>query len=195
MFMRRSFILAALLAVSLPSWAASKTYTLDPNHTNVLASWSHFGFSTPSINFGQVDGTLVYDQEHPNQSSVHARLPIAGIDGLAQDFASHLQGKDWFNAEKYPDAHFHSTQVKQLGPGHLQITGTLTIKDIAKPVVLDVTLNKTDVHPMTKKAAIGFNATTTIKRSDFGLGAYVPAVSDEVQLRITTEAQDANEGK
>lgn len=188
--MRRCLLLAGLLALSTSAWAQSTTYKLDPNHTNVLASWNHLGFSTPSLNFGQADGTLVYDAKDVTRSSVHVRLPIAGIDAMAADFLDHLSAENWFDAAKYPNAHFVSTGVEDLGNGRLRVTGDLTIKDITKPVVLEVQLNGMGIHPMSKKQAIGFNATTTIKRSEFGLSGALPAVSDEVQVRITTEAQE-----
>ncbi len=90
---------------------------------------------------------------------------------------------------QFPTARFESTVVETAdGEGHYRVTGTLTIKDQSKPVTLDVQLNASGEHPMRKVPAIGFNATATIKRSDFGVGAYAPAVSDEVELRITTEA-------
>ncbi len=78
--------------------------------------------------------------------------------------------------------------MEAAGEGKLKVTGNLTIKDITKPVVLDVTLNKSGEHAMAKRAAIGFDATTTLSRTEFGVGKYAPAVSDEVKLRITTEA-------
>src|SRR5690606_30889915 len=78
-------------------------------------------------------------------------------------------------------------KVEAAGEGRLKVTGDLTIKDITRPVVLDVTLNKVGQHPMLKVPAIGFDATATIRRSDFGVGAYAPHVGDEVTLRITTE--------
>ena len=77
--------------------------------------------------------------------------------------------------------------MEAAGTNKLTVTGDLTIKDVTKPVTLDVTLNGAGEHPMLKKQAIGFSATATIKRSDFGVGAYAPNVGDEVQLRITTE--------
>lgn len=188
--MRRCLMLAGLLALSTSAWAQSTTYKLDPNHTNVLASWNHLGFSTPSLNFGQVDGTLVYDPEDVTKSRVEVRLPISGIDAMAANFLDHLSSEKWFDVAKYPDAHFASTRVEDLGNGHLRVTGDLTIKDITKPVVLEVHLNAKGVHPMSKKQAIGFNAATVIKRSEFGLSGALPAVSDEVHIKITTEAQE-----
>ena len=186
--MRKTLIAAALFAFAGAAFAAPVTYKLDPGHTNVLASWNHFGYSNPSINFGQVDGTLVYDADQVSASSVQVTLPLTGLSALADQFYDHLTSDKWFDAAKYPAATFKSTRVEAAGEGKLKVTGDLTIKGITKPVVLDVTLNKTGQHPMMKVPAVGFDATATLKRSDFGLGYAVPAVSDEVSLRITVEA-------
>ncbi|WP_454261852.1 YceI family protein [Pseudoxanthomonas mexicana] len=186
--MRKTLIAAALFAFAGSAFAAPVTYKLDPGHTNVLASWNHFGYSNPSINFGQVDGTLVYDAEQVSASSVQVTLPLTGLSALADQFYDHLTSDKWFDAAKYPAATFKSTRVEAAGEGKLKVTGDLTIKGITKPVVLDVTLNKAGEHPMKKVPAIGFDATATVKRSDFGVGAYAPMVSDEVALKITTEA-------
>jgi len=179
-------LVAALAAA--PAVAAPVTYQLDPTHTNVLAQWSHFGFSNPFANFGDVQGTLVYDAANVAASRVEVTLPLSGLTGFSGKFDEHLRSADFFDAAKYPTATFRSTRVEAAGEGKLKVTGDLTIKDITRPVVLDVTLNKSGEHPMLKVPAIGFDATATIRRSDFGVGAYVPHVGDEVVLRITTEA-------
>jgi polyisoprenoid-binding protein YceI len=114
-------------------------------------------------------------------------LPLSGLNAFTAKFDEHLRSADFFDAIKFPSASFRSTKVEDLGDGKLKVSGDLTIKDITKPVVLDVTLNKIGEN-MQKQAAIGFDASTTIKRSDFGVGLYAPAVSDEVRIRITTEA-------
>ncbi|MFT3667121.1 MAG: YceI family protein [Pseudoxanthomonas sp.] len=189
--MRKTLLIAALFAFAGSAFAAPVTYTLDPGHTNVLASWNHFGYSNPSINFGQVDGTLVYDADKVSASSVQVTLPLTGLSALADQFYDHLTSDKWFDAAKYPTATFKSTKVEAAGEGKLKVTGDLTIKGVTKPVVLDVTLNKAGEHPMKKVPAIGFDATATVKRSDFGVGAYAPMVSDEVVLKITTEATAA----
>ena len=186
--MRKTLIALALTAFAGAAFAAPVSYRIDPGHTNVLASWSHFGFSHPSINFGQADGTIVYDADDVSASSVEVKLPLNGMSALADEFYEHLTGDGWFDAAKYPDATFKSTRVEAAGEGKLKVTGDLTVKGVTKPVVLEVTLNQAGEHPMTKAQSIGFDATGTVKRSDFGLGKYVPNVSDEVQLRITTEA-------
>jgi polyisoprenoid-binding protein YceI len=186
--MRKTLLAAALLAFAGSVFAAPVTYKIDPNHTDVLAQWSHFGFSNPSAHFGKADGTIVYDSENVSASSVQVTLPLSGLNSFVADFDAHLRSGDFFDAEKFPAATFKSTKVESAGKGKLKVTGNLTIKDITKPVVLDVTLNKAGEQPMAKRAAIGFDATATVSRTAFGVGKYVPNVSDEVKLRITTEA-------
>lgn len=185
---RRAALAAALSLFAASAFAAPVTYKLDPNHTNVLASWSHFGFSNPFANFGQVDGTLVYDAEDVSKSSVEVKLPLAGLNSFTADFDEHLRSADFFDAAKYPEITFKSTKVESAGKGKLKVTGDLTVKGVTKPAVLDVTLNKAGVQPLAKREAVGFDATTTLKRSEFGVDKYVPNVSDEVKLQITTEA-------
>lgn len=189
--MRKILLAAALATFAGASFAAPVTYNLDPTHTNVLAQWSHFGFSHPFANFGDVEGTLVYDAENVAASSVEVTLPLSGLEAFSSKFNDHLRSADFFDAAKYPTAKFKSTKVEDAGEGKLKVTGDLTIKDKTHPVVLDVTLNKAADHPMLKAPAIGFDATTTILRSDFGVGAYAPNVGDEVTLRITTEGTAA----
>ena len=167
--------------------AVSGTYQLDPSHTDVLAQWTHFGFSQPSAHFAISEGTLVYDAADVSKSSVQVTLPVTAIDTFVDKLDEHLKSGDFFDVAAFPTATFKSTRVAAAGPNKLTVTGELTLKGITRPVTLDVTLNGAGEHPMLKKQAIGFSATGTIKRSDFGVGAYAPNVSDEVQLRITTE--------
>ncbi|MET0937535.1 MAG: YceI family protein [Luteibacter sp.] len=191
----RYVALAGLLATAGTAVAAPVTYKLDPGHTMVLFSWNHFGFSNPTANLGQVDGTLVYDEAAPTKSTVEATLPLAGLDTFVPKLDEHLKSADFLDAAKYPTVTFKSTKVVEAGKGKLKVTGDLTAHGVTKPVTLDVTLNKVGPHPMMKVQTVGFDATATIKRSDFGVGAYVPNVSDEIKIRITTEAHDASAEK
>lgn len=180
-------VLAGLLGAAVSVQAAPVTYKLDPNHTMVLFSWNHFGYSNPTADFGLGDGTVVFDEQHPAQSSVEVTLPLANLDTHVPALDKHLKEADFFDADKYPTVTFKSTKVQPLGGHKFKVTGDLTVHGVTKPVVLDATLNKVGPHPMMKVQAIGFDATTTVKRSDFGVGAYVPNVSDEITIRITTE--------
>ena len=188
----RYVALAGLLATAGTAAAAPVTYKLDPGHTMVLFTWSHFGFSNPTANLGQVDGTLVYDEAAPTKSTVEATLPLTGLDTFVPKLDEHLKSADFLDAAKYPTVTFKSTKVTSAGKDKLKVVGDLTVHGVTKPVTLDVTVNKVGPHPMMKVQTAGFDATATIKRSDFGVGAYVPNVSDEIKIRITTEAHDAS---
>lgn len=186
--MFKPLILATALLLAGNAVAAPVSYKIDANHTDVIAGWSHFGFSNPVARFGGVDGMIAYDADHVGQSSVKVTIPLSGLNSGIPDLDEHLRSGDFFEAEKYPEITFNSTKAEAAGTNKLRVFGDLTLHGVTKPVVLDVTLNKAGEHPLGKRAAIGFDANTTIKRSDFGIGKYVPNVSDEITIRITTEA-------
>jgi polyisoprenoid-binding protein YceI len=192
---KRLLLTTALAGFAACATAAPVSYRIDPAHTDVIASWSHLGFSNPSAHFGQVDGTIVYDAENVGASSVNVTIPLTGMNSHVAAFDKHLRAADLFDVEKFADITFRSTRVETAGEGRLRVTGEVTIKGVTKPTVLDVTLNKVGQHPMSKAPAIGFDATTTLRRSDFGLGYAAPAVGDEVRIRITTEASVAKAAK
>ena len=184
----RSLVLgAALVLAAAPAFAAPLSYKIDPKHTNVIATWDHFGFSHPSASFAQADGTIVYDADHVGQSSVKVTLPLSGMTSFVAALDKHLGSEDFFDVAKYPDATFSSTRVEAAGDNKLRVIGDLTMHGITKPVVLEVTLNKAGAG-RDGQPRIGFDATTSIKRSEWGLGMVAPAVSDDVAIRITTEA-------
>jgi polyisoprenoid-binding protein YceI len=180
-------VLAGLLGAAVSVQAAPVTYKLDPGHTMVLFSWNHFGYSNPTADLGLGEGTVVFDEQHPANSSVEVTLPLARLDTHVPALDEHLKKPDFLDAGTYPVVTFKSTQVQPLGGNKFKVTGNLTVHGVTRPVVLDATLNKVGPHPMSKAQSIGFDATASIKRSDFGVGAYVPSVSDEIAIRITTE--------
>ncbi|MGO4261994.1 YceI family protein [Lysobacter sp. TAB13] len=187
--MKRILLAAALgLAFAGTASAAAVTYKIDPNHTDVVASWSHFGFSNPIAHFGKVDGTITYDPAKPAASKVEVTIPLDGLDSHVGDFDEHLKSADFFDAAKFPTITFKSTKVEAAGDKKLKVTGDLTVHGVTKPAVLEVNINKIGEQPMAKRAAAGFDASTTLKRSDFGIAKYVPNVSDEIKIHITTEA-------
>ncbi|EIM39102.1 MULTISPECIES: YceI family protein [Acinetobacter] len=177
-----------LASVATFSMAKPVAYTIDPGHTATVFSWSHFGFSTPSANFSDIQGTITVDNEKPANSSVNVTIPVSSINTNVKALDEHIQKAEFFDVEKYPNITFKSTKVQALGKNKYKITGDLTIKGVTKPVVLDAVLNKQAVHPMTKLQTIGFNATTSFNRSAFNVGAYVPNVGDKITVNITTEA-------
>lgn len=190
--MLRRLVAASVLALACASTAAvaaPATYELDPGHTQVVFRWSHFGFSHPTGQFGTVNGTLQFDPEAPTDAKLSVTIPIASINTNVPELDEHLQKADFFDAAKYPEATFKSTRVEQgATKDKLKVTGDLSLHGVTRPLVLDVTINKVGKHPMGAAAAAGFDATTTIKRSDFGIQQYVPMISDDIDVRITTEA-------
>ena len=181
------FALTGLFGFAVSVQAAPVTYKLDPNHTMVLFSWNHFGYSNPTADIGLGEGTVVFDEQHPAQSSIEVTLPLAKLDTHVEALDTHLKEADFFDAAKYPVITFKSSKVEPLGQHKFKVTGELSVHGVTRTIVLDASLNKVGPHPMSKVQSIGFDATAALKRSDFGVGAYVPNVSDEIHIRITTE--------
>ena len=189
-FKTLSLGLAAAIASSV-TLAAPVDYKIDPTHTATVFSWNHFGFSTPSANFTDIQGTIKVDNAKPSNSSVEVTIPLSSVNTNVVALDKEFQEEAWFNAAKYPNITFKSTKVETKDKKHFKITGNLTVKWVTKPVVLDAVLNKQGEHPMAKVPAIGFNATTSFNRSAFGIGNYVPNVGDKITVNITTEATAA----
>ncbi|AZN69253.1 MULTISPECIES: YceI family protein [Acinetobacter] len=171
--------------------AKAVDYKIDPTHTATVFSWNHFGFSTPSANFTDIQGVIKVDNAKPENSSVNVTIPVSSVNTNVVALDKEFQEEAWFNAAKYPNITFKSTKVETKDKKHFKITGDLTVKGVTKPVVLDAVLNKQGEHPMAKVPAIGFNATTSFDRSAFGIGNYVPNVGDKITVNITTEATAA----
>lgn len=176
-----------LAASVVPAFAAPKTYVADPAHTVARFSYNHLGFSTQLSRFNKTDAEVMLDQQ-AKKASVNVTIDMKSIDTGVNQFDEHIQGADFLDTEKFPKASFKSTNVVFEGDKPAKIEGNLTIKGITKPVTLTVTSFQAAQHPMLKKEAIGANAYTVIKRSDFGAAKYVPAVSDEVRIDVAIEA-------
>lgn len=190
--MLRRILLASLLtAAALPVAAAPQKYDIDTSHTQVIFSWNHFGFSKPSASLEKISGDFQFDPADITKSSISVTLPLDGIHTGVPKLDEHLKSADFFDAAKYPDITFKSTKVEKSGANGLKIVGDLTIHGVTKPVTLNAKINKIGENPMMKKASAGFDATTTIKRSQFGVDKYVPNVSDEIPVRITFDSHAA----
>jgi polyisoprenoid-binding protein YceI len=155
----------------------------------VLFTYSHFGLSNITGRFGDVSGTFAFDAANPAASSIQVTIPIASVSMGVPKLDEHLKSPDFFDAAQYPDATFASNAVTAAGEGRWKVAGDLTLHGVTKPVVLDVTVNYVGPHPMNKAPVAGFDATTTIRRSDFGVDRMIPGVPDEVRIRITLEAK------
>jgi polyisoprenoid-binding protein YceI len=193
--MRIASSLFALVFAAGAAIASPVQYDMDANHTRVDFSWTHFGFSHPMGRFDKFEGDFRFDPADPTKSTVSVTIPIDSIDTGVAKLDAHLKSPDFFDTARYPTATFKSTRVEANGEHGLKVTGDLTLHGVTRPVVLDVVVNRIGPHPMGGRAAAGFDATTTIKRSDFDISNYVPNVSDEIAISISTEAMIAQATK
>ena len=182
-----SLVTALFAALAGSAIAAPVTYGVDGSHTFPRFSYSHFGLSTQLSSFRNTSGKVVFDAE-AKTGSVDITIDMKSVNTGFDDFNGHIQGEDFLDTAKFPTATFKSTKVTFEGDKPKSIDGVLTIKGVSKPVTLTVTSFLAMPHPMMKKPAIGANAFTTIKRSEFNAGKFAPYVGDEVRIDIALEA-------
>jgi polyisoprenoid-binding protein YceI len=176
--------------------ATAGTYNTDPGHTLIGWRVSHFGFNDYFGIFGDATGTLTLDPANPNAAKVDITIPVSKVTTASAGLTGHLLragkdgGKPDFFGPAPADARFVSTEVSAVGQ-QAKIRGNLTLNGVTKPVVLDTKFSGAGTNPYNKKATVGFHATTTIKRSEFGIGYGIPAVSDDVALDISVAFEKA----
>jgi polyisoprenoid-binding protein YceI len=182
-------ILTALALPMTSSALAAESYPIDARHSQVVFTYTHFGFSRQTAQFRQISGEVMFDAADPGKSSASVTIPIEALDTGVPDLDKDLKSPNFFDAAQFSDATFKSTKVEKTGADTLNVSGDLTIHGVTRPVTLAVKVMKSGEHPMKKVPALGFDATTTIKRSDFGVNKLVPMVSDEIDIHIAVEAQ------
>jgi polyisoprenoid-binding protein YceI len=189
--MIRPFVLATSLVVaSLPLHAT--TYTLEPDYTQGVFRWDHLGFSSPAAQFAQGQGTLEFEPAAPTRSSVQVTIPLGTLSTGVPDLDEDFRSPSFFDTARFPVATFKSTKVeKGTAMDRLEVTGDLSLHGVTRSITLEVKIVKIGTNARTGVPTIGFDAMTTLKRSDFGLGKYVPQVSDAIQMHLTVQAAEA----
>jgi polyisoprenoid-binding protein YceI len=189
--MIRTLIVLAATLMLAPAQAAP--------YTSVQLEASSIGFSFQQMgvkadgrfkkfsSFTNTTGKVVFDAE-AKTGSVDIVIDMKSVNTGFADFNGHLQGEDFLDTAKFPTATFKSTKVVFEGDKPKSIEGQLTIKGVTKPVTLSVTGFQAMPHPIIKKPALGANAFTTIKRTEFNAGKYAPYVGDEVRIDVAIEA-------
>jgi polyisoprenoid-binding protein YceI len=190
--MKSFFLAAAFAATASMASAAAEKYVLDASHSQVLFSYNHLGYSTTYGMFSGFEGEIMFDQENPAASSVSVSMPVKSMFTGWEKREEHFMSADFFGAEDGDMVTFTSTAIEVTGENTAKITGDLRMNDVTKSVVLDAKLNQVGDHPQAGKPWAGFDATTTILRSDFDLGLFAPFVSDEVAITISIEAMKAD---
>jgi polyisoprenoid-binding protein YceI len=177
----------ALIGLPFTASAAGASYTIDPDHTYPYFAIDHLGFSTTQGRFNKTSGKLTVD--HANKTgSVDIRIDANSIDTAHEKRDDHLRSPDFINAAEFPDITYRSTKVTIHDDNTATVEGRLTISGATRPATLNVTRIKCGTHPMNDRELCGFDAHTTIKRSDFGITYALPAIGDEMRIELAVEA-------
>jgi polyisoprenoid-binding protein YceI len=194
----RKFLLALPLLAAVPVLAQmpplpgapvaarvkAGTYAVEPSHTIVEWQVNHFGFNDYFGMFGETSGTLALNPAKLAATQVSIEIPIKGLVTASSKLNEHLNSSEFFDSEKMPTAKFVSTMVMAKG-NTAMIHGNLTLHGVTKPIILNAKFVGAGLNPFSKKETIGFHATGSIMRSQFGMGGFVPLVADKVDLKIT----------
>lgn len=167
-----------------PATTQAGTYQVDPDHTQVFWAVSHLGFSEYQGRFDKVSGTLTLDPKTAANDKLDVTVATDSVDTPSAKLNGELVSADWFDATKFPAITFKSTKVVRGNKNTAKVTGDLTMHGVTKPVTLDVRFLGTGPNPMFKVQTVGFSATGTIKRTDFGVTKYAPYIGDETKLTL-----------
>lgn len=164
-------------------------FTIDPYHTFTTFEYDHFGLSTGRGRFNKTTGTVTIAKGSRN-ASVDVTIDVNSVDTGVELLDGRLKDAMFFDAAKFPTITFKSTEVRFAGDKMSEVPGQLTIKGVTKPVTLKVLSAhcKQERNPTLKYPACGADAELVINRSDFGVGAFAPLVSDRIRIVITIEA-------
>lgn len=180
--------LLLVAAITSANSYAADTYVVEPTHSFQMFKYRHLGLSFARGRFDKTAGTITLDTVKKT-GSADITMEVSSVNTGVAKLDEHIRGKDFLDADQFPTITFKSNQFKFKGRQPVAVTGDLTIHGVTKPVTLTLTsFACKEQHPMTKQPACAANATATIKRSEFGVGAYVPMISDEVQLDLEVEA-------
>ncbi|GJD57255.1 YceI family protein [Methylobacterium dankookense] len=174
-----------------PTQVRPGAYVLDSAHGKITWSLSHLGYSTYYGQITDVTGQATLDPKAPANSRLSVSVGIDSVSGLNPKLDAHLKTPDFFDTQKFPTATFTATAVEPTSPTTARILGDLTLKGVTKPIALDATFNQAGISPVDKKYTVGFDGRAVIKRSDFGINAFLPILGDEVTLRLEGEFKAA----
>ncbi len=180
-------LLASVSHAADLSAVPSGKYTVDPTHAYIHLQYSHLGLSNPILAFDKFTVDMDLDVDNPTNTAVSVNIETDSIITGSDIFNQHITGEKWFDTSANPEITFSSSGVTANDDGTFQMTGDLTIKGMTKPVTLDVTINNAMAHPFKKTPVVGVSATGNVNRSEWGLGANAPHISDEVKLEIQAE--------
>lgn len=186
------YLLISLLVTLCVQSAAAQDFEIDKRHSQVIFQVERFGFSKVTGVFSDVSGVISLDQEAPEESSVTATIATPVLFTGDEERDGHVSGDFWLNTTAFPEITFKSTGLDVQGAQKARLEGILTVLGESQPVVLDVVLNRMGMDPATKKQAVGFSASTRLKRSLFGLDTAMKLVSDDVFITLEILAHQSS---
>jgi len=183
-----AFFLVALFALSAFTTAIT-TWKSDKPHSQLGFTVTHLGIADVSGTFNDFDVTVTSSKTDFSDAVFELTANVGSIDTRVEQRNNHLKSADFFDVEKYPTITFKSTSIKKTDKDKYRLSGNLTIRDITKPVTMELIYRGTIENPQSKTATTGFQLTGTIKRSDFNVGSKFPApmISDEVRIKADGE--------
>lgn len=179
--------IAALAFAAGAAQAAPATYDLENAHTFPKFEVSHNGFSNHTGIFTKTTGTMVLDLAAKSGTLDVTIDSSALTTGIAVMEAA-LKSKEFFNVEQFPTMHYKGTRFQFEGDRLVSVEGEFTLLGVTRPLTLSVTNFVCGAHPRSKKEECGANAVGQLKRSDYGMKAFLPIIGDDIKLMIQTEA-------
>ncbi|MCX7176439.1 MAG: YceI family protein [Proteobacteria bacterium] len=185
--MQKTLALFALSAVLAAPAFAADSYTVDPSHTFPVFEVNHFGFTNQRGRFNKSAGKITLDLA-AKKGSVELIIDTTSLDMGFDTWNQHLSADGFFNTEKFRTMTFKSDKLIFDGAKVIAAEGSFTLLGVTKPLKLTVNNFRCAPHPFTKKDMCGADVTATLRRSDFGMTKFLPAVSDEVKISSPVEA-------
>lgn len=178
-----------------PATAASATYQLDPVHTRVMFAVEHAGFSRALGTVSGSNGQLQFDPDDWSTARLEVSVPLQRLDLGEEKWNQAVRAGNLLDTLRFPTATFISTRIEPVDSRHASVYGTLTLHGISQEAKLDVTLNALKRHPLPPfRRTVGFSATATLSRADFGIDAWKSLIGDRVELRLEVEATRTRKG-
>lgn len=180
--------LFAASSIAASAYAAEDTYSVDPNHTFPYFEVTHLGYSTQHGRFAKTSGTIKLDMA-AKKGSVDLTIDTTSLDMGFPLWNEHLSAEGFFDTAKHKTMAFKSSKLIFKGDSVVGAEGEFTMLGVSKPLKIDVHNFKCGEHPMMKgKQLCGANVTGVIKRSEFGMSKYVPAIGDDIKIEVPIEA-------
>lgn len=190
--MSRQMFSTLFIALAIASSSeAADAYKIDKNHADLMFSIDHAGFTRKHGSFRDFDGDLQFDEGKPENSRITVTIRTASLDTAYPGRDQDLKSGQFLDTAKFPEMRFESTKVVAGKNQALRVEGNLTLHGVTKSLVLDAKLNKAGPNPFDKTPTLGFSASGSLKRSDFGITTFLPMIGDDIEITMDVEFRRA----